>query len=1131
MKKKAILALTKTAMRITLTQLFFLIVFSYVSFATNGKAQGVLDAEISIKANQKEIKTILSKLQQSYSIPFIYSPDAIQADRKISLDVQNQKLSYFLEKMLQPLGISYKVINEKILLYNLENKDLYQVKEYSAMVLAVTVKGKVTDENNEPLPGVSILVKGTTSGTTTDVNGSFQLLVPDNANVLVFSFLGYVRQEIELNNKDIINVQLKPDDQSLEEVVVVGYGTQKKVNLTGAVSTITAEKLSVVPSANVSTLFYGNLPGLIPLQRSGEPGADNVSLSIRGFSNALVVVDGIVGRDFSRLDPTEIESVTILKDAASAAVYGVSGGNGVILVTTKKGNIGKPMFNYTMNYGVQHVTKYPKFVNSEEYAILKNEAAVNLGGATIYSQDEIQKFRDGTDPNYPNFDYYDYMVRDNPPQMQQNFSLRGGSEKIKYFFLLGQFSQASMWKGGNQDYAKYNFRSNVDVNITDNLDISVSLGGRVEDRNNLIQSSYLMASWMQYQWPIVNPKTPDGKIASTNYGLTAYLDRDLTGYIKDQRNVYEGALSVNYKIPFVKGLSTNVKASRDMYLQDEKQWLKKYNTYAWNEAKQISTMVGSRGVDQLVLNNWKSSASRIQSSLNYDRTFARVHNIKGLLLYEVSEDQATNFQAARTNYVVPIDQIFAGPDLGKSNSGGASDNGRESYVGRLNYDYSGKYLFEYSFRYDGSAKFPPERRWGYFSGLSAGWRISEESFIKDNFTAIDNLKLRGSWGKLGSDNTGNFQYLTGYTYPSGNYILGGGIVTNGMVDSGTPNPNITWEQSQIFDLGVDMSLWKGLLEIEADIFYRKREGLLARRTTQLPSTYGATLPFENLNSDDARGFEILLGHRSNIGDVKYRLSTNLSYSRLKNRHLEQRTFNSQYDRWRNNGEDRWNNLYWGYKAIGQFQSKEDIYSSPIQDARVNSTLRPGDIKYEDFNKDGVIDAQDVQIIGRGGTPELNYGLGINAVWKRITVDMNWAGASNFNVQQQGFLIHPFSNGMNAYAFFMDRWHREDLSDPNSKWIQGKYPSTVNAGSPNNNLNSSFWLLDATYLRLKSLSISYNLEGEFLKRYGVQSLAVALSGQNLLTISRLGAIDPETPSGRLSYYPQQKTYNIGINIKF
>ncbi|MDD2476825.1 MAG: SusC/RagA family TonB-linked outer membrane protein [Dysgonamonadaceae bacterium] len=529
--------------------------------------------------------------------------------------------------------------------------------------------------------GVTVRVKGTPNGTVTDAEGSYTLSnVPPTATLEV-SFIGMLTQEIQVKNRKEIDVVLQEEITSLDEVVVVGYGTQKKVNLTGAISSISSEDLSTVPTSNVSTLLYGKLPGLITLQRSGEPGLDDVALSIRGFSNALVVVDGIVGRNFSRLDPAEIESISILKDAASSAVYGVSGGNGVILVTTKKGYVGKPMLNYSTSYGVQHVTKYPRFVTSEEYAILKNEASMNLGGEPIYTKEEIDKYRLGTDPDYPNFDYYDYMVRDYPPQFQQNISVRGGSEKIKYFFLLGNMSQASMWKGGNQDYAKYNFRSNVDASITNNFDISVEFGARIEDRNNLIQNSYLMASWLQYSWPIFAPKNPDGTIAPTNYGLTAYLDRDLTGYIKNKQNVYEGSLTMNYVIPFVEGLSITGKAALDMYYEDRKEWDKKYYTYSWDKETKTSTILGSRGVNQLVLDTWRSSFARIIGSLNYERTFAEKHNVKGLLLYEVSEAQASNFQASRVNYVVPIDHIFAGPDAGKSNWGGASDNGRESYVG------------------------------------------------------------------------------------------------------------------------------------------------------------------------------------------------------------------------------------------------------------------------------------------------------------------------------------------------------------------------------------------------------------------------------------------------------------------
>ena len=748
-------------------------------------------------------------------------------------------------------------------------------------VQAQSVSGTVlSSTDNQPLNSVTVHLVGSNQATITDGAGHYNLSGVSANDSLSFSFVGFQTETVSVNGRTTININLQSTAASLDQVVVVGYGTQKKVNITGAVSALTSKDLSAVPTPNVSTLFYGKLPGLVPLQRSGQPGADDVSLSIRGFSNALVVVDGIAGRDFSRLDPSEIESVTILKDAASASVYGVSGGNGVILVTTKRGVTGKPIFNYTMNYGVQNLTKFPKQVTSEEYAILANQSAVNLGGAPVYTQEEVQKFKDGTDPLYPNFDYYKYFVRKNTPQMQQNISVRGGNERIKYFFLLSQTSQSSMWRtDGDQGYKKYNFRSNVDAKITDNLSISVDFGGRVENRDNATADSYLMPSWLYYSSPIYNPKNPDGTLSYTNYGLTAYLNQGLSGYIRNDQNVYEGALTIKYKIPFVKGLSVNIKASRDMYFMDGKDWEKVYNLYSWDDATKTSTQVGTGGYSALTLSTSKSSSTHIQSYLDYSRTFAGVHHVTGLLLHEVSEDKETDFSASRQGYVLPIDQIFAGPDLYKDNSGGASNNGREGYVGRVNYDYSGKYLFEYSFRYDGSAKFPPGKRWGYFSGVSAGWRISEEGFIKNHFPAIDNLKVRGSWGKLGSDNTGNFQFLSGYSYPSRSYILGGSTVTRGITESGTPNPNITWEESQMVDLGVDMSLWKGLLEMTADVFYRTRGGLLATRATQLPSTYGATLPAENLNSDEARGFEISLAHSSNIGKVKYTLSTNFSYSK------------------------------------------------------------------------------------------------------------------------------------------------------------------------------------------------------------------------------------------------------------
>lgn len=997
------------------------------------------------------------------------------------------------------------------------------------------VTGTVTDsQTGGALTGVTVKLRGTNIGTITDINGNYAVDVLNENSVLEFSFIGYGNQNIPVGNQSNINITLSEELTSLEEVVVIGYGVQKKINLTGSVSSMSSDKLATLPTPNVSSLLYGNLPGLIAIQRSGQPGADGVDLSIRGFGTALIVVDGVVGRSFDRLDPLEIESITILKDAAASAVYGVSGGNGVILVKTKRGNIGKPVLSYNFNYGVQHVTRYPRFVNSAEFAELKNEAAMNIGATLPYSAEQIEKYRLGTDPNYLNFDYYHYFVRDYPPQMSQNISIKGGSEKIRYYFLLGQSVQAAMWNtisGGQQEFAKYNFRSNIDATINDNLDISINIGGREESRDNLVQDSYLMASWMQYQFPIFNPLTPDGKISANTNGRYAYLDRDIAGYDLTKGYTFQGDLTVNYKIPFIKGLSAHATFAQDFYFSKHKLWQKKYGLYSWDEATKTSSLVLSKEVDQLVIDDALSYANRINASFTYSRNFFNSHNINALILYEESETADNTFSGSRINYVVSIDQIFAGPDLNKSNSGSASDNGRQSLVGRVNYDYLGKYLLEYSFRYDGSAKFPPATRWGYFSGISAGWRISEEKFIKDNFSSLDNLKLRVAWGKLGNDNTANFQFLTGYTYPSTSYILGGNIVTRGMVESGIPNPNITWESSHTLNIGLDFGLWKRLLEVEFDIFNRNREGLLARRTASLPSTFGATLPSENLNSDNTRGFEILVRHSHQIGGIRYNISSNLSYTKSRNLHVEQREFTSQVDSWRNNVEDRFKNRYFTLLAIGQFQSLEEINSSPIQDSKNNSTLRPGDIKYDDLNKDGFINSYDYQPIGRGNTPEINFGLGFNATWKNLSIDMNWQGSANFVVEKQTYLIQPFSNNMNTYAYFMDRWHRADQFDPNSAWVPGKFPSTINDGAPNNKMLSSFWIQDASYLRLKVLSISYRTQIKPLKRFGIEDVRIVLSGQNLVTITGLDYIDPETPNGRLSYYPEQKTYNIGLNITF
>ncbi|MGN6438261.1 MAG: SusC/RagA family TonB-linked outer membrane protein [Agriterribacter sp.] len=999
----------------------------------------------------------------------------------------------------------------------------------------IAVTGKVIDEAGNALAGASVQVVGSTTGTVTDDDGAFSIRVNNEFDSLSFSSLGYATQVVRVGKRKTFNIVLQADVETkkMNEVVVVGYGTQKKANVTGAISTMSAKQLSVVPAGNTANLLAGQLPGLIAVQRSSEPGNDQPELSIRGFGNALVVVDGIVGRSFARLDPNEIETITILKDAASTAVYGVNGGNGVILVTTKKGTRGKPEVNYTLNYGVQHVTKYPRLVNSAEFAELKNDASYNIGGTAIYSDEEIQKFKDGSDPlNYPNIDYYNLFVRNYTPQIQHNLSVRGGSENIRYFFMVSKFDQEAMWKGGNQNYGKYNVRSNVEAKIGNSITVSVDLGGRTEDRDNLVQDAYLMSSWMQYQWPINNPYTPDGKIQNTNYGLIAYLNRDLTGYIQNRINAYQANVTVEYKIPFVPGLSAKVTGAHDMYIEDRKQWSKEYGLYTWDPAAGTSTKTGSRESNFLNLSNTKIIYTRLQASLNYARRFADKHNVTGLLLYEEMEDRSTSLIGQRIGYVVPIDQIFAGPALNQTTGGTASDAGRRSFVGRATYDYLGKYLLEYSFRYDGTPLFPELGRWGYFSGYSAGWRVSDESFFKDNVTVLDFLKLRASYGTAGNDAIPQFQYLAGYNYPSGTYVYGGTTVSQGFTDAGIPNPAVTWQRIKTANIGVELGFWKRLLELEIDVFQRDQKGLFGNRSTQIPSTFGALLPQENINSDIVRGFEVVVRHNHRINQINYNVSANVSFSKRKWDHFETRNFTSDYDKWMNDVNGRYTNRATGFlKAIGQFKSQEEIDNAPIQDGNGNRTLLPGDIKFDDFNGDGVINTQDIQPTGLGTTPEIMYGLNLNVSWKKFNVTMNWQGAANFQVHLQHFLIQPFANDMNTYAYFLDRWRRADPKDPNSEWIPGKYPATRNDGTPNNNTASTFWLKNATYLRLKALNIGYTIDYPWLGKAGIKHVNIFISGQNLLTFTGLDYMDPETPSGRLSVYPLMATYNAGLSVTF
>jgi TonB-linked SusC/RagA family outer membrane protein len=993
-----------------------------------------------------------------------------------------------------------------------------------------TVSGTVVDVNGEPVTGANVVEKGVAvNGTITNIDGQFSLDVSQEATLTV-SYIGYVTQEIAVTNRTNLNVTLVEDAKVLEEVVVVGYGTQKKMTLTGSVSAISNQDLIKAPVSNISKAIVGRLPGVRVVDRGGNPGSD-ATVDIRGFGSPLILVDGIEQSGF-QIDPNEIESISVLKDA-SAAIYGVKAGNGVMLVTTKKGVTGKAKITYNASYGWQNFSSFPEMINALDYAESMNEDALNRGIASVYTREDLEKFRVGTEEGYRSYDWYDVITRPNAPQTQHNLNVSGGNEAVNYFTSVGYLNQDGQYRS-NLRFERYNIRSNISARIARYLTAEVQLSGRIENRNtprvsvgNVVQVLPIFSPWANDDNHDYFQRTTFG----TNNAINLYPEQ--TGYDKQRYKLFNGQFSLKYDVPFVEGLSAKLLFSYLGNLKETKNFSKEYYLYSYDRAvDSYNRTYTGNSPSALTRRDDIGEQNFLQFRLDYNRIFAQKHTVSAFLAYEQREDLSDFVSAYRQFDIDALDQINAGRDLNKTNEGTQSEGANVSFIGRLNYDYLSKYMVNLTFREDGSAKFYKNNRWGFFPGAEVAWRISEESFLKDRYAAdLSNLKLRLSYGKMGDDRVAAFQYLTGYNYPgSTSYILGSNVV-RGLVSKGLANENFTWFTSEIYNAGLDASFRNGLLEASLDVFYRQRNGLLAYRTESLPNTFGATLPQENLNSDDYRGFELTLGHNYQVGDFRYSVKGNMSLTRSKNRYIEQNDPINSFLYWRNNRSDRWNNIEYGYVCVGQFQNQDDINRWAVQDGSGNTTLLPGDLKFEDFNGDGVINDLDVQPIGRSNTPEIYYGFDITANWKGFDFSVLIQGATHYARYMRDAAAYPLFNSGTSLKSLMDRWHRADPFDPESEWIPGKYPSTYATGKTNNTRASTFYNLDSYYLRIKNIELGYTFPKQWIHKTGLNNLRLYVSGNNVLTFDNLPYGDPEAASGTGFGYPSVKIWNVGINVTF
>ncbi len=1009
----------------------------------------------------------------------------------------------------------------------------------------ITVSGRVTDvESNEPLKGATVTDMRTAVSAVTDESGRYSIIVSSDTATLIFTYVGYKSQTLPTSGRKQIDIGLLKGDASLDEVVVVGYGSQKKINLTGSVSTVQSKDLVKVPSSNVSEVLIGKAPGLFTKQSQGVPGSDYANISIRGFGEPLILVDGIQ-TSWTRMDPNEIESISVLKDAA-AAVYGARAGNGVILITTKRGKTGKPTVSYTGNYTIQQPTVTPEAAPSWMYAELLREGEFNNGLPYTYTEEEIQKFKDGNDPDYYNENWYKATFRNWSPMHSHTISVNGGNEKVKYFMTAGYVDQSSIYRSGDMSFKRYNVRSNIDAQINDRLNMSFDLSYRNELR--LAPQTSLDNIWtnLKSAVPVWRATLPDPEKGGAYSGFlerspVAQTTRDMTGFNDNLQRYLTGRLNMNYKIPGIDGLMLNAALNYAINYQYTKIQDRPFNVYSYNYSSNQYEARGINGANSLDETFTQYTQIYPLVSLKYDKTFG-AHNFGGLLLGESIDTRYSSTSAGRINLLSSeIPYLFAGSTENITNNGNATETGRVSYVGKLNYGYKGKYLMEGTFRYDASHKFAPDNRWGFFPSVSAAWRLSEESFIKDNISWINNLKIRASYSKAGDDNVDAFKYLTGYEIIralTSVYVFGGDVYQL-IRSSGLPNPDITWLTMTNYNLGLEGSFKNGLIGFEFDAFYRITDGIFGTPLESYPTTFGATLPQLNINSTTDRGFEFTLNHRNKIGrDFSYNLSGSVSLGRQWFRNWSESPYEDPDEIRIYKKTGNLTNRWFGYRNDGLFMSQEDIDKHEInQDQAGNTTLRPGDIRYKDLNGDKIIDWRDQDVIGAASFPDLTYVMNLQVSYKGLSLTALFQGASLYNYMIGDVLRSPFQNLSPPFDFhYKYRWQPDPANPGQNINPDAKLPAILGDGvgsNTNNNRASDFWLKDGTYLRLRNLNINYTLPSHWVKKIGMQEMNVYVAGSNLLTWDRLGiysnTLDPEATDTQ-KFYPPVKTIAIGLNFK-
>ena len=1030
------------------------------------------------------------------------------------------------------------------------------------------VTGRVIDEQQQGIPGVSVVLKGTTIGSVSDADGGYSLNVPpNNANgALVFSYIGFTTQELPINNQTAINVTLATDTKSLNEVVVVGYGTQRKETITGSVVAVKGGDLVKSPTTNLSNSLAGRLAGVTAVNRSGEPGYDGSAIRIRGTNtlgnnSALVVVDGIPDRagGLDRINPADIETISVLKDA-SAAIYGSRAANGVILITTKRGKTGKPQLLYSFNQGFAQPTVVPQLANAAQYTQMLNDlnvyelpvgewAAATTAYRTTgrytrpngavrtapYSPADIALYNDGTDPwGHPNTDWYAATLKNWSPQARHNLQLTGGTDDFKYLASLGYQDQDAFYKNSATGYKQYDIRLNLDANINKYMHVAIGLLGREEFRYYPTRGAGAIFRMQMRGKPNQPAFWPDGRPGPDieNGENPVVITTNATGYDRDRRDYVQTNGQFDLKIPGVEGLKFSATAAIDKLNQNNKRWETPWTLYERgtgvdaNGNPNLITSVRGPAEPRLTLGN----NTQLNILLGGIGTYERKLGDHGLtVLAGVNRETITgdNFNAFRRYFISPaIDQIFAGGDLEKNNGGGAFERARINYFGRVAYNYKEKYLFEFLSRYDGSDIFPAATRYGFFPGFLAGWVISEEGFWKNAVPAVNYFKLRGSWGQLGNDQIATYQYLS--TYGFGTYIIGDAQAKT-LSESRIPNTNITWEVANNANIGLEGQLFNGKVSFEFDYFNNLRTSILTPRNASVPRTTGLVLPPENIGRVRNSGFDGQISYNSQVGALRFNVGINGGYAQNKILFWDEAPGAPDWQR--TTGKPI--GAYLTYQYDGVFATQEEIGANTIDYSAIVKTLRPGDMKYKDIGgrdadgkltnvPDGKITPDDQVRNKRTNLPLFQGGLNMSASYKNFDLTILFQGSAG--AQQYISLGESGNIGNYLREIYTDRW---TVDNPSSV-----HPRIANRSDQYYSGGNTYWLRSADYIRLKNLELGYTIPETIGKRVGLSSLRLYVNALNLATlVNKLGSFDPEADNATGQYYPQSRIINGGLSLRF